>query len=56
MRYGGPMGFMGPPGDTNAKQKEPLPKSLREVPGYLKKLMDTFFTRLGYIMKLIWEV
>jgi len=55
MRYSGPTGFMGPPGDTNAKQKEPLPKSLREVPGYLKKLMDTFFTRLGYIMKLIWE-
>ena len=35
----GPGGFMGPPPSAmNEKLKEPLPKRLREVPGYLKKV------------------
>ena len=56
MAYGGRMGFMGPPSnDNHEKLKEPLPKNIREIPGYLKKVTATFFTRLGYIMKLIWE-
>lgn len=36
-------------------QKIPAPKSLREVPAYLKKLLGDFFCRLLYIFKLVWE-
>ena len=44
-----------PPSDFNEKLKEPLPKTLREVPGYLKRVAAGFFTRLLYILKLVWE-
>ncbi len=44
-----------PPSDFNEKLKEPLPKSLREVPGYIKRVFSGFFTRLLYILKLVWE-
>ncbi|MBR6786992.1 MAG: ABC transporter ATP-binding protein [Clostridia bacterium] len=47
--------FGGPPSEASEKLKEPLPKSLREVPGYLKRLFKSFFSRLGYIMRLVWE-
>lgn len=36
-------------------QKPPAPKSLREVPGYLKQLLGGFFIRFGYIMQLVWK-
>ncbi|MGM9680510.1 MAG: ABC transporter ATP-binding protein [Eubacteriales bacterium] len=39
----------------NEKLKLPKPKSLREVPDYLKKLLSGFFSRLFYIVKLVWE-
>ena len=39
-----------PPRDTI-----PGPKSIREVPGYLWKLISSFFTRFGYIVKLVWD-
>lgn len=56
MRPGGPGGFMGPPpSEQNEKLKEPLPKSIREIPGYIKKVTSSFFTRLIYIAKLVWE-
>ena len=47
----------GPPlgNDVNEKLKPPRPKNLREVPGYLRTLFSTFFTRLFYIVKLVWE-
>ncbi|MBQ8741863.1 MAG: ABC transporter ATP-binding protein [Clostridia bacterium] len=48
----------GPPPDPRAmmeKLKEPKPKSLREVPSYLKKVIRGFFSRLLYIVKLVWE-
>lgn len=52
----GPNGFGGPPAhEQNEKLKEPLPKNLREIPGYLKRLLSGFFTRLRYIIKLVWE-
>ena len=52
----GPGHFMGPPpSHTNEKLKEPLPKSIREVPGYLKRVTHSFFARLSYIVKLVWE-
>ncbi len=37
------------------KLKEPPPKSLKEVPSYLKKVIGGFFSRLFYIVKLVWE-
>ena len=52
----GPGGFMGPPPSAmNEKLKEPLPKRLREVPGYLKKVSKSFFSRLLYVINLVWE-
>ena len=56
MGPGGPGGFMGPPpSEENEKLKEPLPKSLGEIPTYLKRVISSFFTRLNYIVKLVWE-
>ena len=51
----GPM--MGPPPGFNAAEKNRLekPKSLKEVPAYIKKLTSTFFSRLRYIFGLVWE-
>ncbi len=37
------------------KIKEPKPKNIKEVPGYLKRLCSKFFTRLLYIFRLVWE-
>lgn len=44
-----------PPHEMNEKLKEPLPKTLREVPGYLKRVIHSTFSRLIYIIKLVWE-
>lgn len=41
--------------EKGQRAKEPGPKSLREVPGYLKRLLSGFFYRLFYILKLVWE-
>ena len=52
----GPMGFGGPPPSAmNEKLKEPLPRRIKEVPGYLKSVFRSFFSRLIYIIKLVWE-
>ena len=49
-------GFMGPPpGAMNEKLKEPLPKRIRDIPGYLKRVSHSFFSRLLYVIKLVWE-
>lgn len=32
-----------------------VPKSVREIPGYLKKLVGGFFSRLFYIFRLVWD-
>ncbi len=49
--FGGP-----PPGDEiNEKMKEPLPKSFREVPSYLKNTVGKTTHRLFYIFSLVWE-
>ncbi len=39
----------------NDQYRVPKPNSIGEVPKYLVKLATTFFTRLGYIFKLVWE-
>ncbi len=50
-----PAFFGPPPNDIKQKLKEPLPKNIKEVPGYLKRLFTKFFSRLFYIIKLVWE-
>ena len=42
-----------PPEFENVKPKKP--KNLKEIPAYLKKLISSFFSRLFYIIKLVWE-
>ncbi|MBQ3088487.1 MAG: ABC transporter ATP-binding protein [Clostridia bacterium] len=42
-------------GMDNNKLKEPLPKSIKEVPGYLKRVVSKFFGRLFYIFGLVWN-
>ena len=49
-------GFFGPPPSAmNEKLKEPLPKRLRDVPGFLKRIGQSFFSRLLYVIRLVWE-
>ncbi len=40
---------------VNDRYRVPRPKSLREVPRYLRTVTGTFFTRLLYIFRLVWE-
>ncbi len=51
--------MMGPPmrgrEETLQKLREPKPKNIREVPGYLKRIISKFFCRLFYIFRLVWE-
>lgn len=45
---------MPPPGARFEYAKVPPPKNLGDVPRYLRELLGGFFTRLGYIIKLVW--
>ena len=47
-------GRMPPPGG-NDRLRVPKPKNIKEVPGYLGKLLGGFFKRLFYIYKLVWN-
>ena len=42
-------------GMDNDKLKEPLPKNIKEVPDYLKRVISKFFKRLFYIFSLVWN-
>jgi len=42
-------------GMDNSKLKEPLPKNIKEVPGYLVRVVSKFFKRLFYIFSLVWN-
>ncbi len=44
-----------PPSEKNDRLKTPPPKSIREVPSYLKKTIGGTLSRLFYIFKLVWE-
>lgn len=44
-----------PPGAALDKLKEPKPKNIREVPGYLKRVWSKFFFRLFYIFRIVWD-
>ena len=49
-------GFGPPPNaEMNEKLKEPKPKSVKEVPAYIKNVVTKFFSRLFYIAGLVWE-
>ena len=49
-------GFFGPPPSSmNEKLKEPLPKRLRDVPGFLKRVAQSYFSTLLYVIRLVWE-
>ncbi len=50
-----PGAFMGRREKMMEEMKEPKPQSLREVPGYLKRLFSKFFYRLFYIFRLVWD-
>ena len=39
----------------NEKLKEPKPQSIKDVPRYIKNVTKSFFSRLFYILKLVWE-
>ena len=55
MMGGPPPGFGGHGSQATDKLKEPKPKSLAEVPGYLHRLLKGFFSRLFYIFSLVWD-
>ncbi|MBP5661878.1 MAG: ABC transporter ATP-binding protein, partial [Clostridia bacterium] len=55
MPGGGPGGFMPPSHRIAEKNKEPKPENIRQVPGYLKRVIVKFFSRLFYIFGLVWE-
>ena len=52
---GGPPPGFGGPGHATDKLKPPKPKSLKQVPEYLKQLLGGFFSRLFYIFRLVWD-
>ena len=43
------------PHELYDKMKDPKPKSLKEVPKYVKNVFSHLFSRLFYIFKLVWE-
>ena len=44
-----------PPSETAEKNKLAKPTSLKEVPSYLIKTVGSFFSRLFYIFRLVWQ-
>ncbi len=49
-------GFGGPPPHSQLDKLKPeAPKSIKEVPEFLKNLFSGFFSRLFYIFGLVWE-
>ena len=51
----GPGGFMNRRERMMEKLKEPKPQSLKEVPGYLYRIVTKVFYRLFYIFRIVWE-
>jgi len=44
-----------PPGARFQYAKITPPKNIADVPRYLGELLGGFFTRMGYIFKLVWK-
>lgn len=47
--------FDPPPSEVNDRLKAPKPKSIKDIPSYLKKTVGGTVNRLFYIFKLVWE-
>ncbi|MBQ7982401.1 MAG: ABC transporter ATP-binding protein [Clostridia bacterium] len=45
----------GPGGPNQDKWKDPLPKSPREVPAYIRKVVGGTLHRMGYVFRIVWE-
>ena len=53
---GAPPGFFGGPQDkARDALREPKPTSIREVPGYLRRVTGKFLHRLVYIFRIVWD-
>ena len=52
---GGPRGPMPPFGTDPYKNKPKPPKGIKDVPRYLWQLISGFFSRLGYIVNMVWK-
>ena len=48
---GGPPPLIRP----DEKNKKPLPRSIREVPGFIRRVIHSLTSRLCYIFRLVWE-
>ena len=55
MGPGGPGGFMNRREKMMEKLKEPKPENIKEVPGYIYRVVTKFFYRLFYIFRIVWE-
>ncbi|MBE6570469.1 MAG: ATP-binding cassette domain-containing protein [Ruminococcaceae bacterium] len=55
MTGGPPRGMMGPNEKAREKLKEPKPQSLKEVPGYIWRVISKFCYRLLYIYGIVWD-
>ena len=44
-----------PPGARFQYTKIAPPKNMGDLPRYLKELLGGFFSRMGYICKLVWK-
>ena len=52
------MGPGGPPPfgqDPNGKLREPKPKSIKELPAYLRRTLGKFVSRMLYIYRIVWD-
>ena len=56
MKGGPPFMFHGPPPGARVQYtKVAPPKNVADVPRYLGELLGGFFTRMGYVCKLVWK-
>ena len=44
-----------PPGGRFQYAKIAPPKNIADLPRYLKELLSGFFSRMGYVCKLVWK-
>ena len=44
-----------PPGEASEKNRVPKPKNVREVPSFIFNVVKNFFSRLFYIVGLVWQ-
>ena len=52
---GGMRGPMPPFGKDPYKNRPKPPRSLRDLPRYMRELLGGFFSRLGYIVNMVWK-